>query len=79
MKKALAILNEVAEKLKVPVTTDIHSKEEAAIAAQYVDLLQIPAFLCRQTEILVAAAKTGKPVNVKKRAVFKPPSNKTGS
>ncbi|MBN2775541.1 MAG: 3-deoxy-8-phosphooctulonate synthase, partial [Prolixibacteraceae bacterium] len=50
----------------IPVITDIHSTEEAAIAADYVDVLQIPAFLCRQTELLVAAAKTGKTINIKK-------------
>ncbi|MFK7772784.1 MAG: 3-deoxy-8-phosphooctulonate synthase [Saprospiraceae bacterium] len=64
--KALNILKEIGEKLHLPVTTDIHTEEEAATAAQYVDILQIPAFLCRQTNLLVAAAKTGKVVNVKK-------------
>lgn len=64
--KALKILKEVGEKFNLPVTTDIHTAEEAAIAAQYVDILQIPAFLCRQTNLLVAAAKTGKIVNIKK-------------
>lgn len=64
--KALSILKNISEKLKVPTVTDIHSAEEAAMAAKYVDVLQIPAFLCRQTDILVAAAKTGKMVNIKK-------------
>jgi 2-dehydro-3-deoxyphosphooctonate aldolase (KDO 8-P synthase) len=64
--KALNILKEIGEKLHLPVTTDIHTEEEAAMAAQYVDILQIPAFLCRQTNLLVAAAKTGKIVNIKK-------------
>jgi 2-dehydro-3-deoxyphosphooctonate aldolase (KDO 8-P synthase) len=64
--KALNILKEIGEKLHLPVTTDIHTEEEAAMAAQYVDILQIPAFLCRQTNLLVAAAKTGKVVNIKK-------------
>ena len=50
----------------IPTVTDIHSAEEAAMAAEFVDVLQIPAFLCRQTDILVAAAKTGKVVNIKK-------------
>ena len=50
----------------MPVTSDIHAHEEAAMAAQYIDVLQIPAFLCRQTDLLVAAAETGKIVNVKK-------------
>ena len=64
--KALNILKEIGEKLHLPVTTDIHTEEEAAMAAQYVDILQIPAFLCRQTNLLVAAAKTGKIVNIKR-------------
>lgn len=63
---ALKILRKVHDTFDIPVITDIHSAEEASIAAEYVDMLQIPSFLCRQTEILVAAAKTGKPVNVKK-------------
>lgn len=63
---ALQILAEVKEKYGIPVVTDIHESHEAAIAAQYVDVLQIPAFLFRQTELLVAAAKTGKFVNIKK-------------
>ncbi|MEM9824225.1 MAG: 3-deoxy-8-phosphooctulonate synthase [Bacteroidota bacterium] len=64
--KALNILREVGKAFDLPVTTDIHSDEEAAKAAQFVDILQIPAFLCRQTSLLVAAAQTGKPVNIKK-------------
>ncbi len=64
--KALNILAEVGETFDVPVTTDIHSDAEAALAAEYVDVLQIPAFLCRQTSLLIAAAKTGKLVNIKK-------------
>lgn len=64
--KALQILKKAGEKFCVPTVTDIHIPEEAAMAAQYVDVLQIPAFLCRQTELLVAAAKTGKYVNIKK-------------
>lgn len=64
--KALRILRKVSETFDVPVTTDIHADEEAAMAAEYVDVLQIPAFLCRQTSLLVAAAKTGRHVNVKK-------------
>ena len=63
---ALNVLYKVGKALQVPVTTDIHSVEEAALAAEYVDVLQIPAFLCRQTDLLVAAAKTGKPINIKK-------------
>ncbi|MCC6385333.1 MAG: 3-deoxy-8-phosphooctulonate synthase [Bacteroidia bacterium] len=64
--KALEILAEVRQKLSVQTLTDIHSPDEAAFAADYVDVLQIPAFLCRQTEILQAAAATGKCVNIKK-------------
>jgi 2-dehydro-3-deoxyphosphooctonate aldolase (KDO 8-P synthase) len=64
--KALKILEKVGKTFNIPVVTDIHTAEEAAMAAAFVDVLQIPAFLCRQTDILVAAAKTGKFVNVKK-------------
>jgi 2-dehydro-3-deoxyphosphooctonate aldolase (KDO 8-P synthase) len=64
--KALSILKKIGEHFDLPVTTDIHTDEEAALAAAYVDILQIPAFLCRQTSLLEAAAKTGKIVNVKK-------------
>lgn len=64
--KALKVLRKVAQTFEVPVVTDIHSAEEAPIAAEYVDILQIPAFLCRQTDLLVAAAKTGKTINIKK-------------
>ncbi len=64
--KALRILEKVGRTIGRPVTTDIHADEEAALAAEYVDILQIPAFLCRQTNLLVAAAKTGKVVNIKK-------------
>jgi len=64
--KALRILQEVGQAFGVPTVTDIHESGEAAMAAAYVDVLQIPAFLCRQTDLLVAAAQTGKAVNVKK-------------
>jgi len=64
--EGLEILRAIKEKYGIPVLTDIHTAEEAALAAQYVDVLQIPAFLCRQTDLLVAAAKTGKVVNIKK-------------
>lgn len=70
--KALEILGAIREELNIPVTTDIHTAEEAAMAAKYVDILQIPAFLCRQTDLLVAAAKTGKPVNIKKGQFLSP-------
>ena len=64
--KALKVLQRIGEEFGLPVVTDIHSAEEAAMAAEYVDIIQIPAFLCRQTDLLVAAAKTGKTVNIKK-------------
>ncbi len=64
--KALRILGEVRKQFQIPVVTDIHDIREAEMAAEYVDVLQIPAFLCRQTELLVAAAKTAKVVNIKK-------------
>jgi len=64
--KALKILEKVGKTFGVPTVTDIHESDEAAMAAAYVDVLQIPAFLCRQTDLLIAAAKTGKVVNVKK-------------
>ncbi|MFC6100671.1 3-deoxy-8-phosphooctulonate synthase [Olivibacter domesticus] len=64
--KALKILQEVKNTFGVPTVTDIHESHEAEMAAHYVDVLQIPAFLCRQTELLVAAGKTGKVVNIKK-------------
>lgn len=63
---AMQILQKSGKKFSIPVVADIHSEKEAALAANYVDILQIPAFLCRQTELLVAAAKTGKIINVKK-------------
>ena len=74
--KALEILKEVRTKLGIPVVSDIHAAEEAAMAAPYVDMLQIPAFLCRQTDLLVAAAKTGKIVNVKKGQFLSGPAMK---
>ena len=64
--KALRVLQRIGKELELPVVTDIHAAEEADLAAEYVDVLQIPAFLCRQTDLLVAAAKTGKTVNIKK-------------
>ncbi len=63
---AMALVKKVGSTYKLPTTSDIHAHEEAAIAAKYIDILQIPAFLCRQTDLLVAAAETGKIVNVKK-------------
>lgn len=64
--KALKVLRKVSETFNIPTVTDIHESHEASIAAEYVDILQIPAFLCRQTNLLIAAAKTGKVVNIKK-------------
>ena len=64
--EALKILNKVGKQFSLPVVSDIHAHEEAAMAAKYIDVLQIPAFLCRQTDLLVAAAETGKIINVKK-------------
>ena len=66
------LLRAVGDKFSVPVTTDIHSPEEAKHAADFVDLLQIPAFLCRQTDLIQAAAETGRPVNVKKGQFLAP-------
>ena len=71
-KAALELLSRVRADLQVPVVTDIHSAAEADMAAQYVDILQIPAFLCRQTDLLEAAAKTGKIVNIKKGQFLAP-------
>lgn len=70
--KALEILKKVKDTFNIPVVTDIHAAEEAEMAAEYVDILQIPAFLCRQTDLLIAAAKTGKMVNIKKGQFLSP-------
>ncbi|MBP9507978.1 MAG: 3-deoxy-8-phosphooctulonate synthase [Bacteroides sp.] len=70
--QALNILKKVHDTFGVPTVTDIHTAEEAEMAAAYVDVLQIPAFLCRQTDLLVAAAKTGKVVNIKKGQFLSP-------
>lgn len=72
--KALKILKKVSDTFNIPVTTDIHTDEEASIAAEYVDILQIPAFLCRQTSLIAAAARTGKIVNIKKGQFMSPES-----
>ncbi len=72
--KALEILAKVKKEFHVPVVTDIHTPEDAVLAAEYVDVLQIPAFLCRQTDLLVAAARTGKIVNIKKGQFLAPES-----
>lgn len=73
---ALQLIKKAGERFSIPTTTDIHTAEEAAMAAEYVDILQIPAFLCRQTDLLIAAAKTGKIVNVKKGQFLSGPSMK---
>ncbi len=70
--KALKLLRKVRETFHLPVVTDVHTTEEARMAAEYVDVLQIPAFLCRQTDLLVAAAKTGRFVNIKKGQFLSP-------
>jgi 2-dehydro-3-deoxyphosphooctonate aldolase (KDO 8-P synthase) len=74
--KALKILRKVSETFEVPAVTDIHTNEDAAMAAEYVDVLQIPAFLVRQTDLVVAAARTGKAVNLKKGQFMSPESMK---
>ncbi|MEI8203098.1 MAG: 3-deoxy-8-phosphooctulonate synthase [Bacteroidota bacterium] len=70
--KALEILREIGDNFMLPIVTDIHSAQEAELAAPYVDVLQIPAFLCRQSDILIAAAKTQKVVNIKKGQFVSP-------
>jgi 2-dehydro-3-deoxyphosphooctonate aldolase (KDO 8-P synthase) len=70
--QALPIFAEIRESLGVPVLTDVHEREQCAIAAEAVDVLQIPAFLCRQTDLLIAAAETGKAINVKKGQFLAP-------
>ena len=74
--KALEILKKISETFKVPTVTDIHEVSDAKLAAQYVDVLQIPAFLVRQTDLVVAAAKTGKVVNLKKGQFMSPEAMK---
>ena len=74
--KALKIIAAVGHELDLPTVTDIHESHEAAMAAAFVDILQIPAFLCRQTDLLIAAAKTGKVVNIKKGQFLSPESMK---
>lgn len=74
--KALELMKKAGAQFSIPTTTDIHTAEEAAMAAEYVDILQIPAFLCRQTDLLIAAAETGKVVNVKKGQFLSGPSMK---
>lgn len=73
---ALALVKKVGDTYKLPTTSDIHAHQEAAIAANYIDILQIPAFLCRQTDLLIAAGQTGKIVNVKKGQFLSGPAMK---
>ena len=77
--KALKVLKKVHDTFGVPTVTDIHSADEAEMAAEYVDILQIPAFLCRQTDLLVAAAKTGKTINIKKGQFLSPLPGDSGN
>ncbi len=72
VREGCKLLAEIGKSLGVPVTTDIHTPEDAKIAAEYIDLLQIPAFLCRQTDLIQAAAETGRAVNVKKGQFLAP-------
>jgi 2-dehydro-3-deoxyphosphooctonate aldolase (KDO 8-P synthase) len=72
IEKGLEILKKVKDQLNIPVITDIHTAEQASLAAEFVDILQIPAFLCRQTDILIAAGNTGKAINVKKGQFLAP-------
>src|SRR5712691_7772483 len=72
LEKGLAVLKQVKDQLGLPVLTDVHTEEQATEAGKIVDVLQIPAFLCRQTDLLIAAAKTGKVVNVKKGQFLSP-------
>ena len=72
MKKGLEILSDIKKEFDIPVVTDIHEPSQADIASEVVDIIQIPAFLCRQTDLLVAAAKTGKIVNIKKGQFLSP-------
>ena len=74
--QALQLLKKVNEKFSLPVTSDVHAHDETGMAAAYIDILQIPAFLCRQTDLLIAAAETGKIVNVKKGQFVSGPSMK---
>lgn len=72
VKEGIEILSEIKKSLKVPIVTDIHEPYQAELAAQAADILQIPAFLCRQTDLIIAAAKTGKIVNIKKGQFLSP-------
>ena len=77
LEKGLAVLAKIKQQIGVPVLTDVHSEEQATEAGRVVDIQQIPAFLCRQTDLLMAAAKTGKVVNIKKGQFLSPPEMTT--
>ncbi len=77
MEKGLELLAEVKKEFNLPIVTDIHECEQAAIAAEVADVIQIPAFLCRQTDLLIAAAKTGKVINIKKGQFLAPQQMKS--
>ncbi len=77
MEKGLELLAKIKEEFELPIVTDIHTPDQAAVAAEVADILQIPAFLCRQTDLLVAAAKTGKIVNIKKGQFLAPQQMKS--
>jgi len=72
LEKSLPVFDKIRKDLEIPVLTDIHTAEQCAVVSNHVDVLQIPAFLCRQTDLLVAAAKTGKVINVKKGQFLAP-------
>lgn len=72
IKEGCRILGEISRELQIPVVTDVHTEEQATYAADYVDLIQVPAFLCRQSDLLEACAKTGRPVNIKKGQFLAP-------
>lgn len=77
MEKGLEILAQIKKEFELPIVTDIHTPDQAAVAAEVADILQIPAFLCRQTDLLVAAAKTGKIINIKKGQFLAPQQMKS--
>lgn len=77
IEKGLSLLNEVKKEFNVPIVTDIHTEEQAKMAAEVADIIQIPAFLCRQTDLLVAAAKTNKIINIKKGQFLAPSQMKS--
>ncbi len=72
LNKSLSIFSEIKKKIKCPITTDVHEPDQCSIISKVIDLLQIPAFLCRQTDLLIAAAKTKKPINIKKGQFLSP-------